>query len=84
MVSWCFGAAFLSAGAIATILGPRGLFVLAGAGTLAAWAFATVALRTAWTGIPRIEPAAAASSAVPTPAEAFFGLGAAGVARENA
>jgi MFS family permease len=72
LVSWCFGTAFFSAGAIASLMGPRALFVLAGAGTLAAWAFATVALRTAWSEGPQtigFEPVIAQRSAG-VPAEA--------------
>jgi MFS family permease len=74
LVSWCFAAAFFSAGAISSIFGPRALFVLAGAGTLAAWAFATVALRKTWTEAPAeapLDPAPRLRDAVPTPAEAF-------------
>lgn len=71
LVSWCFAVAFLSAGAISSSLGPRALFVLAGAGTLAACAFATVALRETWTEAPaqaRFEPAATLRDAVPAKA----------------
>jgi predicted MFS family arabinose efflux permease len=52
LVSWCFAASFASAGALAVAIGPRGLFVLAGAGTLAACSYGTIRLRTAWTQAP--------------------------------
>jgi MFS family permease len=81
IVSWCFGGAFLSGGALTAAVGPRALFVLAGAGTLAACWFGTIKLRSAWT-----EPAASETqpTASATPAEAFFGLNAPGLAAENA
>jgi MFS family permease len=80
IVSWCFGGAFLSGGALTAAIGPRALFVLAGAGTLAACWFGTLRLRTAWTepSAPQAQPAAA------TPAEAFLGLNTPGLAAENA
>jgi MFS family permease len=74
LVAWCFAGAFISAGAIAATFGPRALFVLAGAGTLAAWAFASVALRDAWVEPRRPEATEtphAGVDVVPAPAEAF-------------
>ena len=57
LVSWSFALAFVSAGGLAALVGPRALFVLAGAGTLAAWAAATLALRGAWAAQPETAPA---------------------------
>jgi MFS family permease len=57
LVSWSFAVAFVSAGGLAALLGPRALFILAGAGTVAAWAAAGVALRGAWSAQPEIAPA---------------------------
>jgi MFS family permease len=68
LVSWCYAASFFSAGAIASALGPRALFVVAGAGTLVAWAAASVALRAAW---PEERDAAQREPrALPAPAKA--------------
>jgi MFS family permease len=50
--SWAFAAAFVGAGAILALVGTRPLFLIAGAGVLAVWAVAALALRDAW------EPAA--------------------------
>jgi MFS family permease len=82
IVSWCFGGAFLSGGALTAAIGPRALFMLAGAGTLAACWFGSIKLRSAWTelGTSETQPTAAAA----TPAEAFFGLNTPGLAAENA
>ena len=76
IVSWCFGAAFLSGGALTALIGPRALFVLAGISTLSACWFGTLRLRSAWIE-PRVAapaPAASTLEAVPTPAEALFNL----------
>jgi hypothetical protein len=81
IVSWCFGGAFLAGGALTAAIGPRALFVLAGAGTLATCWFGTIKLRSAWTEPAASETQPAASA---TPAEAFFGLNAPGLAAENA
>jgi MFS family permease len=77
VVSWCFAAAFLSGGALTAAIGPRALFVLAGAGTLVVCWYGSIKLRSAWTepDSATAEPATTAGGAVPTPAEAFFGLG---------
>jgi MFS family permease len=86
LMSWCFGAAFLSGGAIAASLGPRAVFVIAGAGTLSACWFGTLKLRAAWTqpASPQAEPAIVVGSAAATPAEAFFGLATPSLASKNA
>jgi MFS family permease len=86
IVSWCFGAAFLSGGALTAAIGPRALFVIAGAGTLATCGFGAIKLRTAWSSPASIqaEPAITAGGAVATPAEAFFGLATPSLAGENA
>jgi MFS family permease len=70
LVSWSFAIAFVSAGGLAALVGPRALFILAGAGTLAAWAVASVALREAWTARPATERAPVSERA---PAEAIAG-----------
>ena len=49
LMSWAFGIAFLSAGAIVSLVGARPLFVLAGCGTLAVWAASALALGRIWT-----------------------------------
>jgi MFS family permease len=76
VVSWCFAGAFLSGGALTAAIGPRALFVLAGACTLAVAWYGGVKLRSAWSEpvAAETEPAIAAGGAVATPAEAFFGL----------
>ncbi len=48
--AWAFGAAFVVAGAIITLVGARSLLLIAGAGGVVVWAFATVTLRRAWEG----------------------------------
>lgn len=48
LVAFAFGGAFLLAGGAAALLGPRPLFLLAGAGALLAWAAASFALRSTW------------------------------------
>jgi MFS family permease len=76
VVSWCFAGAFLSGGALTAAIGPRALFVFAGAATLAVAWYGGVKLRSAWSEpvAAETEPAIAAGGAVATPAEAFFGL----------
>jgi MFS family permease len=70
VVSWCFAAAFSSAGALAVTIGPRALFVLAGAGTLAACSYGALRLRSVWTepGSPASRPALVPAAAQATPA----------------
>ena len=46
--SWGFAPGFVGAGALAVLLGPRALFLIAGAGALLIWAVAAIALRNAW------------------------------------
>lgn len=46
--SWAFAAAFAGAGAILSVVGTRSLLLIAGGGTLAVWALAALALRSAW------------------------------------
>ena len=50
MVSWGFTVAFLSAGALATAVGPRPVVLLAGAGGILNAAVATAVLRRSWAG----------------------------------
>ena len=45
---WGFAPGFLGAGALAVLVGPRVLFVVAGAGALLMWLVAAIALRHAW------------------------------------
>jgi MFS family permease len=56
LTSWAFAAAFLLAGGIASAVGPRPLFVLAGGGAIAVWAVAATALRRTWTVERPAEP----------------------------
>lgn len=49
LTSWCFAAAFLLAGVVASAVPTRVLFLVAGAGALAIFAAASVALRGTWT-----------------------------------
>jgi MFS family permease len=48
MVAWSFAISFLSAGAIASALGVRTLFIVCGIGAFGAWAAAALALRRTW------------------------------------
>ncbi len=50
--SWAFAPGFAAAGLLASLLGPRALFLIAGGGALVVWALATAALRSAWTVAP--------------------------------
>jgi MFS family permease len=45
LTAWAFGTAFVLAGSLAGLVGSRGLVVIAGAGTLAAWAVSAPVLR---------------------------------------
>ena len=64
---WGFAPGFVGAGALAALVGPRPLFVIAGAGALLIWVAAAVALRNAWrsdvpaTSVAQIRPALAES-----------------------
>jgi MFS family permease len=46
--SWAFAVAFIAAGAVLSVAGVRTVLVVAGLGTLAIWALAASALRSAW------------------------------------
>jgi MFS family permease len=61
--SWAFAVAFLSAGALVSLVGTRELFVIAGAGGLLVWMAAAIALRGTWAGgeVPGRVPAAKAA-----------------------
>ena len=48
--AWAFAGAFLGAGALLSLIDPRELFLIAGAGALAVWLASTIALRRAWGG----------------------------------
>ena len=48
LTAWAFAIAFLSAGGLIAAVGPRDLIVIAGAGGLAVWALAVIALRRLW------------------------------------
>jgi MFS family permease len=50
LTAWAFGAAFLSAGAIIAVVGPRSLLLIAGAGSTVVWILAVLALRRSWVG----------------------------------
>jgi MFS family permease len=50
--SWAFAPGFAGAGLLASLLGPRALFLIAGAGALGVWGLASVALRRAWAATP--------------------------------
>jgi MFS family permease len=45
---WAFAPGFICAGALSSLLGPRALFLLGGAGALLVWAAATYGLRHTW------------------------------------
>jgi MFS family permease len=47
LTAWAFGLAFLSAGAIISVIGVRSAIVVAGVGVLVVWAFSIAALRRA-------------------------------------
>ena len=65
LTAWAFGLAFLSAGGVLALVGPRALIVLAGAGAVAAWAIAAVALRDKWTVGPDRAPLGLRDAAEP-------------------
>jgi len=48
LTAWAFGLAFLAAGGLIVLTGPREIVLLAGAGALAAWLAACIALRGPW------------------------------------
>jgi MFS family permease len=52
LASWGMVGAFFAGGALASLLGARWLFILAGAGALVAWSLASAALRGHWTEEP--------------------------------
>lgn len=56
LISAAFGASFLLGGALASLAGPRVLFIAAGAGLLCAWIWSVYGLRNEW----KAEPEAAA------------------------
>jgi MFS family permease len=47
---WGFAPGFVGAGVLAALVGPRAMFLIAGAGALLIWLTATTALRHAWRG----------------------------------
>jgi MFS family permease len=57
LISGAFGASFLIGGALVSLAGPRTLFVVAGAGLVAAWIWSAYGLRHEWAEEP--EPLAA-------------------------
>ena len=50
LASWALGAGFVCAGLLLPVIDTRALFVLAGAGVLAVWGVASMALRPVWSG----------------------------------
>ncbi len=56
--AWGFGIAFISAGAILSVIDTRVLFLIGGAGALVVWAASAYALRDAWLDEDHVEPAA--------------------------
>jgi MFS family permease len=58
LISGAFGASFLLGGALASVVGTRVLFLVAGAGLFCAWVWSAYGLRHEWTAQP--EPDAAA------------------------
>jgi MFS family permease len=57
LISGAFGASFLIGGALASLAGPRTLFLVAGAGLLCAWLWSAYGLRREWTEQPEPEAA---------------------------
>ncbi|HET8673186.1 MAG TPA: MFS transporter, partial [Thermoleophilaceae bacterium] len=57
LISGAFGASFLCGGALASLAGTRAVFLVGGAGLLAAWAWAGVALRREFAEPPTAAPA---------------------------
>jgi putative MFS transporter len=49
---WGFAAAFISAGALISWLGTRGMFAIAGVGALIVWVAALLSLRRVWSAAP--------------------------------
>jgi hypothetical protein len=68
--SWCFAAAFLLAGVVASALPTRLMFLVAGAGALLVFAAASVALRHTWTDEERVRPQRLRRRARPRPSPA--------------
>lgn len=64
LASWALMAAFLGGGALVAAVGPRWMFVLAGAGALIAWSLASSALRQHWAEDPVAAPVRPAPEAV--------------------
>ncbi len=73
--SWAFAIAFLSAGALVTLLGTRALFLLAGVGTLLVWVASVRVLRHVWEGPePPVVPARSPGPVAPFSAGAAVPL----------
>lgn len=58
--SWAFGAAFIGGGAVASLLGTRELFFVAGGGVLLVWAVTAFRVGRAFTAQASLEPVVAA------------------------
>ncbi len=67
LISGAFGMSFLLGGVFASLLGARGLFIVAGASLVCAWAWSAYRLRHLWSEQPEpeAEPASAFSAAAP-------------------
>jgi MFS family permease len=65
MISGAFGASFLLGGALASLAGPRTLFIVAGAGLLCAWLWSAYGLRNEWVEQPEPEAAPVLRTAAP-------------------
>jgi MFS family permease len=67
--SWAFAVAFIAAGAVLSVAGVRPVLVVAGLGTLAIWALAASALRSAWPDdqMAAVDRAAVTPAAEPAP-----------------
>jgi MFS family permease len=65
LISGAFGLSFLCGGALVSLAGPRTLFIVAGAGLVAAWVWSAYGLRHEWSGEPEARNAPAPSAALP-------------------
>jgi MFS family permease len=62
LISGAFGASFVCGGLLASLAGPRALFLVAGAGLLCAWAWSVRGLRADWPARQEAEPAGSPSA----------------------
>jgi MFS family permease len=67
LISGAFGLSFLLGGVFASLLGARGLFIVAGASLVCAWAWSAHRLRNEWLAEPELEAEAAPAFSAAAP-----------------